>query len=449
MQLAQRSVSSIGIWGLGIVGRSLVSFLASRGYTLSLCDARELSDADKMFLTSHGVSFYQQQTSLAAFLASADAIVPSGGVDLRSYAAYADKWLPELDIFQHFCTKPVIAITGTLGKTTVTHTIATLLERAGKSVLTGGNIGVGLCDLLSQQELADYFVIEVSSFQLEYCRTFAPQYAVWTNLHPNHLDRHGDMQTYSHAKSRIFTQQTAGAYAFLPALAYNQIHHLIGSQTATWCSLDFADSIDPLVYCQDGFIKKLEHGHDRTLAALPSAGFAENWLFIAALFDVLDVALDAEVPVERGAVLAHRIELVATVAGRLVYNDSKATIMQATLGALKYFAGKRIHLLLGGLSKGVDRAPYIAQLGDKVSSVHMFGAEAQAMAAVGRQYVAVVTAQENLEDAYKNAFLISQPGDIILLSPGGSSFDLYANYQARGTAFVHFVTSSKLSHESV
>lgn len=443
MQLALKNISSLGIWGLGIVGRSLIPFLSARGYKLSLCDARTLSEQDRDFLAAHKVVFYPQQTQLIDFLESADAVVPSGGVDLRSYSPYAHKWLPELDIFQAFCTKLVIAITGTLGKTTVTHTIATLLERAGKRVLTGGNIGVGLCDLLAEQDLADFFVLEVSSFQLEYCRTFAPQYAIWTNLHPNHLDRHGDMASYCQAKSRIFTRQGAGSYAFLPAALADELEPLLGDQSVVWCSSSYIQGIYPLVYLHDGIVKTSDNHSDRVMTSLPQFGFADNWLFIAALFDILQLQFSVDEPIERGSVLAHRIELVATVDGRQIYNDSKATIMQATLGAIRHFAGKRIHLLLGGLSKGVDRTHYLEQLAGQVVSVHAFGAEAQSLAKAAGLHVSVVTSNHSLEDAYRMAFAASASGDVILLSPGGSSFDLYANYQARGAAFVDLVHKSQ------
>lgn len=438
------SGSRIGIWGLGIVGRSLIPFLANRGYELLVCDARELSDADKELLASHKVTFFAQGTQLVAFLETADVVVPSGGIDVSAHAHFNNKWLPELDIFYFFCTKPIIAITGTVGKTTTTYMITKLLERAGKRVLMGGNIGVGLCDLLEEQESTDFMVIEVSSFQLEYCRYFAPTYAIWTNLYPNHLDRHGSMEGYLAAKAKLIKFQHHGSVALLPSSLYKPLQHMLSDQRVIWCGATSDTEVlnSECVYIQEpskivvGF-----EGRETIIAQVPPVGFVDNWLFIAGLFEVLQLPLHTDIPIERTSVLAHRIELVQNVAGRDVFNDSKATIMQATLGALDSFRHKTVHLLLGGLSKGVNRGPYLAEMKNRAVRLYMFGAEAEQLAGMAHAHGLNAEAYQSLELAYLAAFDTSAEGDIILLSPGGSSFDTHKNYQERGADFIKLVSS--------
>ena len=168
------------------------------------------------FSLQHGLSCAQGAAAIEPFLAAHDQILVSAGIDLRPYEKFAHKFIGELDLFAQEWRKPFIAITGTVGKTTVTHILGTVLQHLGKKAVIGGNIGVGLCDLLETAQDAELAVVEVSSFQLELSKSFAADLAIWTNFSPNHLDRHGTLEAYRDAKNKIITMQRAGQKALVP-----------------------------------------------------------------------------------------------------------------------------------------------------------------------------------------------------------------------------------------
>src|SRR5690606_28349772 len=145
---------------------------------------------------------------LNTFLENNSYIIPSPGINVYPYASFAHKWLAELDLFNSEYKKPIIAITGTVGKTSVTHLLDQLLQKYTQRVLTGGNIGIGMLDLLSHPENTDVSLLEVSSFQLELCKSFAPDLAIWTTFSENHLDRHETIDKYFDAKYRILINQS-------------------------------------------------------------------------------------------------------------------------------------------------------------------------------------------------------------------------------------------------
>ncbi len=196
----------IGVWGLGVVGKSAITYFHSKNNRVQALDRREPNTQEQAFLTAHHTPFFLQD-KLTEFLEHNDYILPSCGIDLRPYATYNHKFLSELDIFRAECHKPIIAITGSVGKTTVTHLLSQLIAHQGKTVFTGGNIGVGLLDSIEQANKADYVILEVSSFQLERCKSFKPHLALCTNIHANHLDRHGSLESYIDAKLQIIAHQ--------------------------------------------------------------------------------------------------------------------------------------------------------------------------------------------------------------------------------------------------
>ncbi len=394
-----------GVWGYGIGGSSAVEFLCLQGIKPIVFDAKPFSEATCTQLHNQGVTI---APSLEQFLKTCDVIIPSPGIDLRGYAQYAHKWLAELDLFMLFAQKPIIAVTGSLGKTTVTHTIGAVLQRAGKKVLVGGNIGIGLCSLLARQAGVDYIVLEVSSFQLELCTLFSPHVAVWTNFYPNHLDRHGTLEAYFAAKANLLARQGVADHVIVWAELSEQLHKLVTSPR-----------------------------HWRTVA---EQGYAQNRCYVQAVMDALGIAVtvaDDEV----GGSLEHRLEFVRQINGIDFYNDSKSTVPQATLAALDRLTGRPIILLLGGLSKGVDRRVLIAQLVGRVKMVICVGAESAQLCAWCALYGIPCEGGLQFDESVKIAYTKGVSGDVVLLSPSGSSFDLFANYQQRGVIFKQLVAA--------
>lgn len=451
----------VGVWGYGIVGQATIAWLRRQGIAVALCEAKPLSAAQQQLLAEQQVQVFAQDEQLAAFLASCDYIIPSGGIDLRPHAAFAAKWLSELDLFQliiddyalHAGRRPiVIAITGTIGKTTITHTLQQLLLAAGKRCVVGGNIGVGLCDLADACATTDYVVMEVSSFQLEHCTLFKPTVAIITNIFANHLDRHDSMTVYRAAKMRIAANQGAGDiliahWSLLTDAAAMQQGHsserfFVTATPPTMHALARLSDTDTLVTMEQGHSIAFHplHGMWPVVAALPAEGFVENWLLLATTLQALglDTALIHR-PVSREETLAHRLTAIATIDGITYIDDSKATIMQATIAAVAALQPRSIIVLVGGLSKGVDRLPFMQLLADMVKGIVCFGAEAEHLAGAARHHAALVAPAVDLAQALAEARRWATAGDIILLSPGGSSFDLYKHYKERGDHFIQLV----------
>ncbi len=175
--------STIGIWGFGRVGKAAASFFHKEGARVIVYDDNKSTSIDTTYLTA---------PSVQALFNIADYVLPSPGIDIKAYyALYQGRWLCEVDIMKAYCTKPIIAITGSVGKTTTTHLLTHLLQKHGINAVAAGNIGTPMLDMIYQQDSFDLLVLELSSFQLEYAQSFAPDLALWTNLYPNHLDRHG------------------------------------------------------------------------------------------------------------------------------------------------------------------------------------------------------------------------------------------------------------------
>ena len=391
------SNKNIGIWGFGTVGQSALRFFARQNAHLTIHDARLPNDAQQALLQTYNAQYEPNQD---AFLAAHGLILPSPGIHLRPYAGSKHIWLSEADLFDACWSKPIIAVTGSVGKTSVVHLLAQILECAGKSVAVGGNIGTGMLDLLACQNTADYALLELSSFQLALCRSFAPDLAIITNLYPNHLDRHDSFEAYVAAKLNIVRHQRSEQQALVPP------HPSPNAQ--------------------------LPLGNNATLT------FGQNWQLIGAALELLNIPFPDLQKVQL-KLPEHRLEHVATIGEIDWYNDSKATTPQAVLAAIKQLKERPIILLLGGLSKGVSREPLIAQLIGKVKQVIAFGAEAAEIKRLCQTYDLTCATTDTLEQAVKLARSSVIVGDQILFSPGGSSFDLFCNYQKRGQKFKELV----------
>ncbi len=426
----------IGIWGYGIMGKATAAFLAQQGFAVQVFDQRPIENTEQKNLAALKITLSQ---NLEHFFADNDFIVPSGGVDLRPYPEVHTKLLPELDLFYYFFKKPIIAITGTLGKTTVTTILAQTLQKAGKNIAIGGNIGVGLCELIEKQDLVDYAVIEVSSFQLEHCKSFAPDLAIWTNFYPNHLDRHTTLNDYFAAKKKILAFQRPEQKALLPASFYSYFSEY---------SRYHYFSIEPLnmlqnVYCIQNEKKIISYNNNALcdINTLPKTLYPENALILVAALDILGLPATLLAMPENW--IEHRLEKVAEYNGITFYNDSKSTVPEATLAAVEQLKNKNLILFLGGLSKGVDRKPFVANLKNKVQKIYCFGKEAEQLLDFCKEFNIPAVAHTSLDAAFNDCMLDVEHRSAILFSPSGSSFDLFANYQERGKYFKSLVNRYK------
>lgn len=443
---------TIGIWGLGIVGKSVIEYLHSQNHTLTVMDRKPLTTEEHSFLTTKKIS-YILQDNIQEFLENNNYIIASPGIDLRAYSHYQHKFISELDIFATSWAKPVVAITGTIGKTSITHILSQLLTSSGKQVITGGNIGTGILDLIKHQETADCAVLELSSFQLENSTQLAPDLAIWTNLFPNHLDRHGTVEDYFLAKYALLKYQKNNQQVLVPHELAQQVRRQAATadRPCAFFSLNkpelcFVNPQD-LYYYFDTSNNIVRHDNKNstiicTSNTIPEISYPINWLIIFAALDLLHVPINLS-QLQTLELPDHRLDLVGTNKSIEFYNDSKSTIMESTVAAVeklkKLAPDKPIILLLGGLSKDVDRAPYIKQLKSLVSKIVCFGLEANSLYNFCTQEQIPAVACVTLEQAFAASLANKSPEVCILFSPGGSSYDLFKDYQQRGERFKQLV----------
>ncbi len=448
----------IGIWGFGIVGKSLINYCIRSSYQhVAVFDQRVLNAQEIAFLSDNAITYFNPEQH-DAFLQWSDRIIPSPGIDLRPYKQYEHKWYSELDIFAYEWSKPCIAITGTVGKTSVTIILSYVLEKHYGVIATGGNIGKGVVDLVFEQDRTALAVIEVSSFQLERTQYFAPSLAIITNFYPNHLDRHGSEHEYFTAKLQSILHQNDNQHALVPLTLlpllynYDQLHNRTFYFFTTTC-FDAHNTLftqlrssDSVFYCDtQGSLYKWYQGTITLVIAadqIPQFSYQENWVITAAVLDILKLpVLQLLAHAEDIQLPEHRLQKIATIGTIDFYNDSKSTVPESTLAAVNKLKGRPVILLLGGISKGVDRASCIARLDKHVRTIVCFGAEAKQIALLAECHGFPSSIHETLEDAVAYAVALAHVGDQIVLSPGGASYDLFRDYKERGERFCTLVAT--------
>ncbi|MFT6765260.1 MAG: UDP-N-acetylmuramoylalanine--D-glutamate ligase [Alteromonas naphthalenivorans] len=410
----------VGIWGFGKTGQSILSFMNAQGAECLILDNNPLDPFQEELIKSHNARFVGPEL-LAQFIELNDFIIPSQGVDIKPLLDHpdADKFISELDLFSEFIKTPVIAITGSAGKTTTTTLLTQLLNLFSKRAIAAGNIGKPMLDVLADQNKYDYIVLEVSSTQLEHAKNFTPTIATILNIFPNHLDRHVDMQAYIEAKGNLLKNQTEDQIVFLPMDSMEILWNVVSKQKVTWVGSETYMDITK---------------------ELSDITCPPNWQIILSILEYLD--FDPETVLnykDKLTVPEHRVEFVGTVNGADFYNDSKATIPAATLQAVSQFVDTTIILFLGGLSKGIDRSELITQLPQNIKHVICFGAEAEQLHAWCQESVLPSSVHATLEDGFDMALKKLEPKDIVLFSPSGSSFDLFKNYEERGKKFKNLI----------
>ena len=446
--------SSIGIWGFGIVGKAAANHLHAQGYRVSVMDKRNPTEEEQKDLKEKNITWYNEKEQ-DSFFNSCEFIIPSPGININPtrYATHIKKWVHELDFFYTTFHKPIIAITGSIGKTSTTHILGQLFKELSIPVAVGGNIGIPTFDLIHQQDNVDYALLEVSSFQLHHCKTFAPKLAIWTNFYPNHLDHHADEQEYFSAKEQMFAHQTKDQLSLISFTLHSKMHipldgHKRSYFTATCPSaheLNSCTENEQVYYIHNNTIMRYTQGLHTPIMeltpALHNLSFIDNILAIAATCDLLNLDVTALQRIAHTVQLPeHRIENVGIVNNIDFYNDSKATTTASTLAAVQKLHHRPLHLFLGGLSKGVDRAPFVAQLRNQVKHIYCFGTEATSLYNMCIANHIPATYFATLDDAVTACTLMIQSGDCVLLSPAGSSYDLYDNYEQRGKHFKELVT---------
>ena len=442
----------IGIWGFGVVGQSALTYFDQYCVTsIEILDTKQIT----LPVTKNCVfTTVQTVESIQKFLEHNDIILVSPGIKLHDYQQYAHKFIAELDLYQQHASWKTIAITGSLGKTSITHLLTTILQKMNINAIAAGNIGHAMLSLIHQQQNFDRAVLELSSFQLQQAQTFAPDLAIITNLYANHLDHHKDMQEYCAAKCNVFLRQTNKQRALLPLDLIDTISDNFAIQE--YWSFFSADKPSCLQLKKHGdnriyylnnqkIYKYFDHTTDFIfdLAQLPAITFDENWLIIIAALDLQKINLTNLVVIAQQLDIPdHRLQKIGLSNGSIFYNDSKSTVWQATLQAVLSLEKQSLHpikLFVGGLSKGADRTPLFQALASKNIEIFAFGKEAEQIELLSKQFKIPCHSSATLDAAWQACIdNLSTPSQV-LFSPGGSSFDLFADYKARGQYFTQLV----------
>ena len=412
--------------GAGRSGLAAARLLSREGARVRLLDRNTaaLSPEQAASLQKLGVDVQlgehsPEQFEHAAFL------VPSPGMPVAKLAQYlggacegAPEVLAEMELaWRYLNDEPVLAVTGTSGKTTTASLAAAMLQAQGYTVFLGGNIGTPLSEYVLSGRKADVLVLEISSFQLQACSTFCPRAGVLLNITPNHLDYHKDMAEYTEAKFRLFRCQDEGDLAVLGA---------------------------DLQELARGFNLRARQVWVRESERFPQSGllgahnkFNEEAAWQACRFFGVSEA-NAARAVARFKPLPHRLELVRERGGVLYVNDSKCTTVSSLKVALQAF-DRPLRLLCGGKFKGGDLAALGGLVRERVREVALFGASREHFEKAWRD-LAPLRWHPTLEEAVRALAASAKEGDVVLLAPATSSFDLYDNYMARGDDFKRIVS---------
>ena len=373
--------------GLGRTGRDSARFLAQQGARVLVSDFRSAAELRSEINELSDLAIeYQLGEAHADDLAGVDYVIPSPGVArenilLQKASAWRIPILSEIELAYRFSCAPIIAITGTNGKSTTTTLVGEILRAAGKRVFIGGNLGVPFISAVSNEW--DWIVLEISSFQLEWVQQFRPQVAVLLNLSEDHLDRYPSFAEYCAAKERIFAAQTSSDTAILnrdDARVWEMRKRL----NSRVLSFGFAEVDTGVFVAGEEVVWRDGGAEERFLVGevkLHGIHNLENMMAAVAATKSIGIARDVIQDTLNGFPgLEHRLELVREKDGVAYYDDSKGTNVGAVLKSLESFSGPVI-LLAGGVDKGGSYAPLQRQIEKKVRRLVLFGAAKEIMAA--------------------------------------------------------------------
>jgi len=427
---------NIAVLGAGLSGSAAALLLRSEGAQVTVLDSAEEKNLLKSTIDNLRARNVRVICGAAADEDSSayHMAVLSPGIDpasrlVRNFSSHGIDIIGELELGWSFCQKiPVIAVTGTNGKTTTTELLAQMLNACGQRTIACGNIGKPLCEVAREKQPFDLLTVEASSFQLETIRTFHPSISLWLNFAPDHLDRYRSVLEYRAAKLRIFENQTNADVAVVNAT--EKIPN-IRPRTITFSAYanggDFRLSEGAILYRDESVLRLADtelrglHNIENLMAAL-AVGMARGLSF-----GEMVPPLSAYEP------RPHRCEFVREVNGIAYVNDSKATNLDAVDKALRAQT-KPVILIAGGKDKGFSFDPLRSLVKEKVRSTILIGEMAES---IRRSWAGAVESEiaSSLADAVERAHSGAKPGEMVLFSPGTSSFDMFKSYADRGDQF--------------
>lgn len=435
--------------GLGKTGLSIARYLDRRNKSFVLFDTRTeapgLNDCTNEFPKA---AIYLEQLPDEVLKKVTDIITSPGlSLELPLFKKAKEQGVliyGDIECLAREIKAPVVAITGTNGKSTVTTLLGEMAHAAGLNVAVAGNIGTPVLDILDNNQSYDLWVLELSSFQLDLTHSLKPTAATILNLSPDHLDRHHSIQAYTQAKQRVYHNAHTILFnrddkATLPPEPSK-------NTKAISFGKELPVSLNDWGLIKEGEFTYLAKGSRRILPvdAIRIKG-VHNWfnaLAACALADSVGISSEVMIKVlESFSGLKHRCQWVRTVAGVDWINDSKGTNIGATLSAINGIGGSmqgKIVLIAGGQGKGADFNELIPPIEEYVRSIVLIGEDADKIEATLGEYVPIQRAT-SLENAVIMAKANTQPGDVVLLSPACASLDMFRDYNHRGDAFASAV----------
>lgn len=443
-------MNKVIVLGGGESGVGSAILAQAKGFDVFLSDQGTLQDKYKTELEQYGIPYEENRHTEDIVLAASE-IIKSPGIP--NYAPLVkkaiEKGIPvvsEMEFAKRYTDAKMICITGSNGKTTTTSLIYHILKSAGLNVGLGGNIGKSFARQVAEENF-DYYVLELSSFQLENMYTFKADIAILLNITPDHLDRYDhNMQNYVDAKMRITQNQTSDD-AFIYWEEDPIISREINRITSSGTQYTFAEykkgSENEVAYTENKTIiintAKSVFTMEQDLLALEGTHNLYNSLasgIAAKLLEISDENLRHSLSDFEG--VEHRLEKVAKVRGVQFINDSKATNVNSTWYALQSMKTKTV-LILGGTDKGNDYTEIELLVKDKARALVFLGVDNSKLHKFFDGKVDKIEDAGSMEEAVKKAYNLAEEGDTVLLSPSCASFDLFKNYEDRGRQFKEYV----------
>lgn len=411
----------IAIWGLGVSGLGALKYLGQENqHELFVINQGDISSwYEKLELSSYIEKSRCFEQKDLKNLPRPDLIILSPGIDQRipELKAFSDvRKICDIEYVSSFIQKPIIAITGTNGKTTTVTMIEEALEHAGKRVFLGGNIGYSPFEAMDNLEEYDYFVFEMSSFQLELIEKFKPSFAAILNISPSHMERYDSFKNYVRAKLNISNNQSDEDLILLS-------HSLMDLDTK-------AEKLE---------IKPLEN-YDFSQAKIIGDHMRENFFVVEQVLEFFEISNASKIMQEfinSFSGVRYRLQYLGTLRGVDFYNDAKSTNTESTISALKSFGRKNVALLLGGKlrDESQDFVPGLKSVECEVS-LFLFG-ESRDFLRDQLEDSFRVFVKERLDDLIE--YIVFSEYDVVLFSPGFPSFDQYKNYKERGDHFERII----------
>ena len=445
---------NVTVFGMGRSGQAAADLLLDQGSQVTLIEEQSRPELDEL------KQAYEQRgaricigESLESALSQAELFVLSPGVSKNHHVVQqaCQRNIPvigEIELAAKFLQVPIIAVTGTNGKSTTVRLIGTMLQESGKHVFVGGNLGLPLCEAVprstdsSKAKAYDYIVAEVSSFQLETIQQFKPWISVLLNVTPDHLDRHATQEEYRAAKQRIFENQTDQDWMVINA-DDPLVGGMAGDSHASLCEFSLHQDVEQGVFLEGDMIHARFHGREnldlnRAVISMRGQHNVANAMAGISVGLLCGCSKDAMVKaLQNVPTFEHALESVRTWQGVTFVNDSKGTNVDATLKALLSFV-EPVVLILGGKDKGGDFRLLLKAIQRGVKGLVVIGEAAPRILDELEDHVPTSRAT-SLEDAVSQAVALASRGDVVLFSPACASFDMFRNYHQRGLEFKRVV----------